>query len=121
MQTMTEEKPGAPVARYMMVSADTHAGRRAGDYGPYLDSSFRDDFEQWLPEFGESIGRYHRSLYERVLRDVPEDVNAFRGQMDRGLDDPSTRLRNLEADGCVAAVVYPFTDQDTRPPFNNWA
>ena len=34
--------------RYIVVSADCHAGADLADYRPYLEDRYRDEFDRWL-------------------------------------------------------------------------
>jgi predicted TIM-barrel fold metal-dependent hydrolase len=80
--------------RYTVISADGHAGANLGDYRPYLESRYHDDFDAWAAEY-----------------EIPyEDMTGPDG--DRNWNSPR-RLAELEADGIVAEVLFP----NTVPPF----
>lgn len=79
---------------YVVISADCHGGGNVGDYRPYLERRYHDDFDAWLATF------------ENPYDDIAGD--------DAGRNwDSSRRLRELEADGIVAEVLFP----NTIPPF----
>ena len=80
--------------RYIVVSSDGHAGGNIGDYRPYLDPKWRDDFDAWAATF--------QMPYEDLLGD-----NGTRNW------DSGRRRRDLEADAQVAEVIFP----NTVPPF----
>lgn len=80
--------------RYIVISADGHAGGNIYDYRPYLESKWHDDFDAWAADF------------ENPYDDLEGDLGARNWDSDR-------RLRDLEADGQVAEVLYP----NTVPPF----
>jgi predicted TIM-barrel fold metal-dependent hydrolase len=80
--------------RYIVVSADGHAGGNIGDYRPYLDARWHDEFDTWA------------AGYEMPYADLLGD-NGTRNW------DSSRRRRDLEADGQVAEVIFP----NTVPPF----
>ncbi len=81
--------------RYVIISADTHAGGSHEEYREYLDPGFRDEFDAW------------RGQYKNPWKD---------------LRDTSLRVRNWDDDrrdadqlseGVVGEVVFP----NTVPPF----
>lgn len=80
--------------RYVVVSADCHAGADLRDYRPYLESSLHDEFDRWADSFSNPFGDLERP------------------DADRNWDD-DVRNRALEADGVAAEVVFP----NTVPPF----
>lgn len=80
--------------RYVVISADCHGGGNITDYRPYLASKWHNDFDAWA------------ATYE-----IPyEDMKGPDG--DRNWDS-DRRLKELEADGIVAEVIFP----NTVPPF----
>jgi predicted TIM-barrel fold metal-dependent hydrolase len=79
---------------YTVISADCHGGANIADYRPYLATRWHDDFDAWSAEF------------ENPYDDVTGSDAARNWDSDR-------RLRELEADGVVAEVIYP----NTIPPF----
>ncbi len=81
-------------ANYVVVSADCHGGANVADYRPYLESQYHDDFDAWYADF------------ENPYDDIEGDT-ASRNW------DSNRRLRELEADGIVAEVLFP----NTIPPF----
>jgi predicted TIM-barrel fold metal-dependent hydrolase len=80
--------------RYLVISADCHAGARIRDYRPFLEARYHDDFDAWAAAF--------RNPY-RDLEGKEADRNW----------DSAKRARELEDEGIVAEVVYP----NTIPPF----
>lgn len=80
--------------RYTVVSADCHAGADLLDYRPYLERKHHEAFDAWAAGYVNP--------YEDLLADTADrNWNSER------------RLRELEADGIVAEVVFP----NTIPPF----
>lgn len=79
---------------YTVISADCHGGANIADYRPYLESRYHDDFDAWRADF---VNPY----------DDIEGDDAGRNW------DSSRRLREMEADGIVAEVLFP----NTIPPF----
>ena len=80
--------------RYLVISADCHAGNRMEDYRGYLDARYHDDFDRWLAAYVNPFGDLERPDADRNW-------------------DSARRARELEEDGIVAEVVYP----NTIPPF----
>ncbi len=80
--------------RYLLISADCHAGGNHEAYRSYLDPAFLGVFDQW------------RARYTNPFRDLQGDGRS------RNWDSP-TRIAELEADGIVGEVVFP----NTVPPF----
>ena len=84
----------APSDRYTIISSDCHAGANHATYREYLDSQWHDEFDAW------------RGKYKNPFRDLQDDGRT------RNWDD-ERRIREQEADGVVAEVVFP----NTVPPF----
>ena len=82
------------VDRYIVISADCHAGADLLDYRPYLESRYHDDFDAWAASFVSPYG------------------DLVRPDADRNWDS-TRRMRELEADGVVGEIIYP----NTIPPF----
>ena len=80
--------------RYTVISADCHGGADIAGYRPYLEARWHDEFDAWAADY-----------------EIPyEDMTGPDGNRNW---DSSRRLRELEADGIVAEVIYP----NTVPPF----
>ena len=93
--TSTEATTGLPAGdRYVVISADCHAGASIRAYRPYLASRYHDDFDAWMQTF------------ENPYQDLTGDDAERNWDSDR-------RLAELEADGVVAEVLFP----NTIPPF----
>ncbi len=80
--------------RYVVISADGHAGGDVPDYRPYLEQRWLDDFDAWA------------ATYEVPFEDLMGDLGKRNW-------DSARRLADLEADGQVAEVIFP----NTVPPF----
>jgi predicted TIM-barrel fold metal-dependent hydrolase len=80
--------------RYVVISADCHAGGNMAAYREYLDPKYADAFEAW------------RGGYKNPFRDLQG------GSRTRNWDN-ERRITEQEADGVVAEVVFP----NTVPPF----
>jgi predicted TIM-barrel fold metal-dependent hydrolase len=82
------------VDRYVVISADCHAGADLPDYRPYLEARYHDAFDDWAASFVSPYG------------------DLVRPDADRNWDS-ARRMRELEADGVVGEILYP----NTIPPF----
>ncbi len=85
--------------RYLVISADMHAGSDLLGYRPYLESAWHDEFDAWA----ESVS----SRWDAGGgRDETSEIRRCRW-------DSDLRLRQIEADGISAELIFP----DTVPPF----
>jgi len=80
--------------RYTVISADCHAGADLRDYKPFLELRYHDDFDDWVDHYVNPFGDLGRPDADRNW-------------------DSTRRVRELEADGVVAEIIYP----NTVPPF----
>jgi len=88
---MTTEQQGD---RFVLISADGHAGGNHDQYRAYLEAKYLDQFDAW------------RQRYSNPFKDLTG------GTRNRNWDD-ERRLSELEQDGVVAEVLFP----NTIPPF----
>ncbi len=100
--------PLADLDRYLLITADTHAGSSPEGYGPYLEARWQDDFKAWL-EHSEQMAKIIRQVMGNRSIGVDGDPDEVG---DRNWDS-ARRLRETEADGVVAEVIFP----NTSPPF----
>jgi len=80
--------------RYVVISADCHAGAGIDTYRQYLEQEYQDDFDAW------------RAGYRNPFQDLKGDRGSRNWDTER-------RTADLEADGVVGEVVFP----NTVPPF----
>jgi predicted TIM-barrel fold metal-dependent hydrolase len=80
--------------RFVVISADCHAGGSMDTYGEYLDDQYQDQFAVW------------RAAYRNPFRDLQSKGRERNWDSDQ-------RIAELEADGQVAEVIFP----NTVPPF----
>ena len=80
--------------RYVVISADCHAGADLRDYKPFLERRYQDQFDDWADHYVNPFG------------------DLVRPDADRNWDS-ARRTRELESDGIVAEIIYP----NTVPPF----
>lgn len=85
---------GADDDRYLIISADCHAGAELHGYRDYLEQRWWDDFDAWAASY-----------------EIPyDDLTGPDG--DRNWNS-KRRMAELEGDGIVAEVIFP----NTIPPF----
>ncbi len=84
----------APSDRYIIISADGHAGGNHAQYREYLDPAWRDEFDAW------------RGRYKNPFRDLQDDGRSRNW-------DTARRNADLDAEGIAAEVLFP----NTVPPF----
>src|SRR5262245_29129157 len=84
--------------RYVVISADCHAGAAIDTYRDYLDPKYRDEFDAW-----------RSSLTSSPWADLndPESLKYRRNF------EPELRIPDLEKEGIVGEVIFP----NTIPPF----
>ena len=82
------------MSRYTVISADCHAGADLRDYRPFLERRYHEDFDAWADTY------------------VSPFADLKRADADRNWDS-TRRMRELEADGIAAEVLFP----NTVPPF----
>ena len=94
--------------RYLLITADTHAGSDPEGYGPYLEKRWQGDFQDWVAQSAELAKAMRQVMGNRSIGvDGDPDVDGDRNW------DSARRLRETEADGVVAEVIFP----NTSPPF----
>jgi predicted TIM-barrel fold metal-dependent hydrolase len=81
--------------RYLVISADMHAGATVLGYKPYLASTWHDQFDAWAA-----------TVSSRWAEDATDDEYRCRF-------DSAFRQARLDEQGIVAEVFFP----DTQPPF----
>ncbi len=94
--------------RYLLITADSHAGPSPEGYGPYLASRWQDDFRDWLGWSAENARIMKQVMGERSIGvDGDPEVFGYRNW------DSKRRLEETEADGIAAEVIF----SNTSPPF----
>jgi predicted TIM-barrel fold metal-dependent hydrolase len=87
---LTEKAPD----RYVVISADTHAGADLYDYKPYLPSRLHDDFDAWAATY---VSPFDDLIIATAKRNW----------------DHEFRLSEMDADGVAGELIFP----NTVPPF----
>ncbi len=94
--------------RYLLITADSHAGSSPEGYGPYLEQKWQGDFQDWLKQAAELAQLMRKVMGDRSIGvDGDPDIDGYRNW------DSARRLRETEADGVVAEVIF----SNTSPPF----
>ena len=94
--------------RYLLITADSHAGSSAEGYRPYLESKWLGDFEDWVKQTKQTEQIMRKVMGDRSIGvDGDPDIVGDRNW------DTGRRCREMEADGVVGEVIFP----NTSPPF----
>ncbi len=94
--------------RYLLITADSHAGPDPEGYGPYLEKKWQDDYKGWLDRSVENAKIMKQVMGKRSIGvDGDPDVFGYRNW------DSARRLEETESDGVVAEVIF----SNTSPPF----
>jgi len=101
--------------RYLIISADAHAGLPAEQYRAYLDAKYHRAFDDFLAERLARRDELLKMNYEYIMGWETENAEGLRGAF-----DPEQRDKELDADGVAAEVIFPDADAITGmagPPF----
>jgi predicted TIM-barrel fold metal-dependent hydrolase len=79
---------------YVTITADTHAGANLATYREYLDPGLREEFDAWR-------GAYKNPSQSHIGKKKEKNW------------DTAQRMKDLEADGVCAEIIFP----NTVPPF----
>lgn len=101
--------------RYLVISADGHAGLPPEAYRDYLESKYHPEFDAAL---AEQIRVTAQAEEHFLVKDFNEKWRANIADGLSGAWDSSVRNRVIDADGVAAEVLFPdgITEQNT-PPF----
>jgi predicted TIM-barrel fold metal-dependent hydrolase len=96
--------------RFVLISADGHAGANIPDYKAYLPKKFHAEFDAWAPGFRDPWVDYDNDLADT------DDVNLRIGvasSLSPYNWDSDKRLQHQDEQGIAAEVLFP----NTVPPF----
>ena len=94
--------------RYLLITADSHAGPSPEGYGPYLEQKWQSDYRDWLKQSQLISQTIRKVMGNRSIGvDGDPEIDGNRNW------DSARRLRETEADGVVAEVIF----TNTSPPF----
>jgi predicted TIM-barrel fold metal-dependent hydrolase len=101
--------------RYVIVSADCHAGLACEEYRPYLEEKYYPAFEAFLAEREAARHEALQMNYDYIMNWETQNEEGLRGAW-----DAEQRDKELDADGVAAEVIFPDSDAITgneSPPF----
>ena len=104
-----------PGDRYIVISADAHAGLPAEEYRPYLDATYHPQFDQYLAERQAHRDEQLQMNYDYIMGWETANEEGLRGAW-----DVEQRDKELDADGVTAEVMFADADAITgmaSPPF----
>ena len=109
--------------RYLLISADCHAGPLPAQARGYVDPKHRAAFDAWLADAEGMLRRRAEHTGEAIygdeaLGDFAAEAKVVHGGM-AGAWDSKRRVEELEADGIVAEVIYPGGSIETVSPFGS--
>ena len=93
--------------RYLVISADTHAGLPGPDYREWLDPEYREPFDAFLVERGRAAEMAKAGFLNE------EFAKAWHEENEEGLRggwDAARRDEELDADGVAGEVIFPDAD-----------
>lgn len=94
--------------RYLLITADSHAGPTPEGYGPYLEKKWQNDYADWVKWSAENAAVMKQVMGTHSIGvDGDPDVYGWRNW------DSKRRMEETEADGVVAEVIF----SNTSPPF----
>jgi len=105
-----------------MISADCHASALPDTYRQYLDPGLENAYDEWLRDSEAKKRRKAEhtgaAIYsEQALEEFATIDEVAAGGVGGGWDS-ARRLRELEADGTVAEVLYPGAGDPSVTPFD---
>ena len=105
--------------RFLLVSADGHAGAPASVYREYLDPEYREAYDDFIVQTrADQKAMFDARLSGESRRQFLEQWYAETGDGgERGAWDSDYREKELSADGVVAEVLFPDADASNL----NWS
>ena len=113
--TTPDDVPSSGDDRYIVVSADGHAGLACEDYRPYLESRFHAAFDEYVAEREAHRAESLKMNFEYIMGWETDNEEGLKGAF-----DPAVRDKELDADGVAADVLFADADAVTgaaSPPF----
>jgi len=107
--------------RYLVISADCHAGGSWSAFREYLDPRYQDAFDRWCGAAGERQRQLRARmggdpLAEEFRTEFATDAHVRQTGLVAARDS-ERRLREQELDGVVAEVIYPDAGEGHKVPF----
>lgn len=95
--------------RYLLITADSHAGPDHRQYKPYVDKKWQNDFDLWVEEIDAWLVDMRKVMGPRSIAvGGDSEIDGSRNW------DSARRLKETEADGVVAEIIF----SNTSPPFS---
>jgi predicted TIM-barrel fold metal-dependent hydrolase len=94
--------------RYLLISADCHAGPLPAQARPYVDPEFLPAFDAWLADTETAARRRAEHIGAPLFAD--EARAEFEAEAAGGMEgawDSDRRLREQDADGVIGEVIFP--------------
>ncbi len=98
------------MSRYMVISADCHAGLPNEQYRDYLDPQYREQFDTYLAERTRVLELSQRGI---LNEEFAEEWHKENEEGLRGGWDATRRDKELDADGVAGEVIFPDADAVT--------
>jgi predicted TIM-barrel fold metal-dependent hydrolase len=92
------------MTRYLVISADSHAGPPAAVYRQYLEAGFRERFDDYQTQVARQAGQLVDARFVEEWGGETGDDEL------RIAYDPAVRLRALDSQGIAAEVLFPDAD-----------
>jgi predicted TIM-barrel fold metal-dependent hydrolase len=107
--------------RYLLISADCHAGPLPDQLRPYVREAYRERYDAWVADEEGMLARRAEhtgaAIYgDEALEEFGGEKAVVHGGMD-GAWDSKRRLAELDQDGIVAEVIFPGGSIQTVSPF----
>ena len=103
------------MSRYLVVSADCHAGLPPGQYLDYLDPQYR---EQYQADIGVQLDSARSMRKTMEIEQINEKWRAGNEQELTGAWDHDERIKVLDGDGIAVEVIFPDgLTENNAPPF----
>ncbi|MCH7554166.1 MAG: amidohydrolase, partial [Chloroflexi bacterium] len=109
---------------YMIISGDGHAGVPDGGYRPYLESKHHDDYEEYLKGYlpgsrahSKSLEVFGGEIFGQAVTEEIDTQKEVEAGGRAGAWDAGRRIREMEADGIVAEVLFPDGSLQNAAPF----
>jgi len=108
--------------RYLLISADCHAGPLPDQARSYVSPKYLDAFDEWIADAdAKQLRRAEHTgaaIYgDEAVADFDVDVTNEGGKL-AGAWDSKRRLEEMNGDGVVAEVIFPGGSLDTISPFD---
>ncbi len=101
--------------RYLVVTADTHAGLRPGHYREYIDPPYHERYDEAV-KAQLAIAKMMSESFK--IDEENQQYYQVHAEALKGAWDHDRRVEVLEADGIVAEVIFPDAiTESNSPPF----